>query len=91
MTQTGQEFTIFQDRDIQWGQNWKRRIEKSLDEEVTFLIPIITPSFFKSKACRDELGRFLERERRLNRDDLILPVYYVDTPLINKRIVALSG
>jgi len=74
---------IFQDRkDIQWGQNWKKRIEESLDE-VTFLIPIITPSFFNSSACRDELQRFLERENELKRDDLVLPIYYVDCPLLN--------
>jgi F-box protein 11 len=81
--QTGEEFPIFQDRkDIQWGQNWKARIEESLDA-VTFLIPIITPSFFKSPYCREELQRFLERERQLGRDDLILPIYYVDCPLLN--------
>jgi F-box protein 11 len=81
--QTGEEFLIFQDRnDILWGQNWKQRIEESIDE-VTFLTPIITPSFFNSPACRDELERFLEREKELQRDDLILPVYYVDCPLLN--------
>src|SRR5262249_9084261 len=53
--QIGQEFLIFQDRkDIQWGQNWKKRIEESLDE-VMFFIPILTPGFFKSKYCRAEL------------------------------------
>src|SRR3990170_5332877 len=81
--QTGEEFPIFQDRkDIWWGQNWKERIEESLDE-VTFLISIITPSFFNSQACREELELFLERERKLKRNDLILPVYYVDCPLLN--------
>ncbi len=79
----GVEFPIFQDRnDIQWGQNWKTRLEESIDE-VTFLIPVITPSFFNSKHCRDELKRFLEREQRLGRSDLILPVYFIDTPLLN--------
>ena len=79
----GEEFSIFQDRkDIRWGQNWKARIEGSIDE-VTFLIPIITPSFFNSQPCRRELQRFLEREKKLKRDDLILPVYYVDCPLLN--------
>ncbi len=83
--QIGEEFPIFQDReDILWGQNWKERIEESLDE-VTFLIPIITPSFFNSLACRDELQRFIEREKKLGRNDLILPVYYVDCPLLNDR------
>ena len=81
--QIGEEFLIFQDRkDIRWGQNWKKRIEGSLDE-VTFLIPIVTPSFFKSPACRDELQRFLEREKELKRDDLVLPIYYVECPLLN--------
>lgn len=81
--QTGEEFPIFQDRDdISWGQKWKERIEESLDE-VTFLIPIITPSFFKSRDCRSELERFLERETKLTRNDLILPVYYIDYPLLN--------
>jgi hypothetical protein len=80
--QTGEEFHIFQDRkDIKWGQNWKERIENTLDE-VTFLIPIITPSFFTSMPCCDEFKRFLEREKKLKRNDLILPVYYVSSPLL---------
>jgi F-box protein 11 len=84
--QTGYEFPIFQDRsDIQWGQNWKKRIEESLNE-ITFLIPIITPSFLKSDACRAELQVFLEREKNLNRDDLILPLYYIDCPLLNDKV-----
>jgi F-box protein 11 len=82
-TQTGEEFFIFQDRkDIAWGQNWRERIDRAISE-VTFLIPIITPSFFKSEACRDELKKFLMREREFGRYDLILPLYYVDTPLLN--------
>jgi len=82
--QIGEEFLIFQDRDIQWGENWKKRIKESLDD-VTFLIPIITPSFFNSPACRRELERFLKREEKLGRKDLILPVYYVDCPLLNDK------
>jgi F-box protein 11 len=82
--QTGEPFEIFQDRNaILWGQNWKERIDESIDE-VTFLIPIITPSFFNSPSCREELERFLGREQELDRDDLVLPIYYVDTPLINE-------
>jgi TIR domain/WD domain, G-beta repeat len=74
--QTGQEFPIFQDRDIAWGQNWQHRIDQALDT-VTLLIVIITPGFFASTACREETARFLQRERALGRDDLILPVYYI--------------
>jgi TIR domain len=78
--QTGDAFPIFQDRnDIAWGDHWQTRINESLDA-ATFLIPIITPSFFRSLPCREELKRFLERERQLDREDLILPVYYVTAP-----------
>ena len=80
----GEEFLIFQDRkDILWGQNGEARIKESLDE-VTFLIPIITPLFFSSEACCDELQRFLEREKDLGHNDLVLPVYYIDCPLMNE-------
>ena len=78
--QTGEEFPIFQDRsDVEWGQKWKERAEGSIDA-ATFLIPIVTPALFKSKQCRAELERFLERERKLGREDLILTVHYVPCP-----------
>jgi len=77
----GEEFPIFQDcEDITWGEEWEARIDESL-AEVTFFIPIITPSFFRSKYCRDELTRFLEREEKMGLK-LILPVYYIETSLI---------
>ncbi|WP_411151704.1 right-handed parallel beta-helix repeat-containing protein [Streptomyces sp. A30] len=75
--QTGEEFAIFQDRnDIAWGQNWQARIDEALDA-VSLLLVIVTPSLFRSPACRAEVSRFLEREERLGRQDLILPVYYI--------------
>jgi hypothetical protein len=75
--QSGQSFEIFQDRnDIRWGQFWDERITKSLSE-VTFLIPIITPSFFVSIACRKEFDVFLKMEQTLGVPRLILPLYYV--------------
>ena len=81
---TGEELSIFQDRDdMPWGQAWKERVEESLDH-VTFLIAFITPRFFSSPQCRAELRAFLEREKRQERSDLILPLYYVQTPLLNE-------
>lgn len=81
--QTGEVFGIFQDRnDIRWGEQWQQRIDDSLDA-VTFLIPILTPGFFRSPPCRAEFERFLDRENRLGRRDLILPVYYVNCPILN--------
>jgi F-box protein 11 len=82
---TGEVFDIFQDRkDIKWGQQWQERINESLDA-VTFLIPIITPSFFKSDACRAEFEYFLKREEELGRGDLILPVYYATCPVLKDK------
>lgn len=81
--QTGEEFPIFQDSDnILLGQNWRDRIEAALEEEVKFLIPIITPSFFNSNTCRQELEMFLQRETALKRNDLVLPIYYVSCKLL---------
>ena len=81
--QTGEEFAIFQDNnDIAWGQQWQQRIDESLDA-VTFLIPNSDAGIFQEPACRAELERFLEREEQLGRRDLILPVYYVDCPILS--------
>jgi cobaltochelatase CobT len=89
--QSGDPFEIFQDKeDISWGQQWQERIKQSLDS-VTFLIPILTPRFFRSEACRDELEQFLNRERELNRGDLIMPLYYIDTPILNDPIKRTDG
>jgi hypothetical protein len=84
--QRGEPFPVFQDReDIAWGQQWQDRIDSSLDS-ATFLIPVITPRFFRSEACRTELERFLKREQELGRRDLILPIYYIDAPVLNDPI-----
>jgi len=87
----GREFAIFHDwNDIGWGQNWKARIQQSLEQEAIFLIPILSPSFFNSGPCQAELRAFLDKETNLGRDDLVLPVYYVDYPLLHDQ-EALAG
>ncbi len=78
-------FDIFQDHiDIAWGQQWQMRLDNSLDS-VKLLIPIITPKFFRSEACRTEVRRFVQREQQLARNDLILPVYYVESALLEQK------
>lgn len=78
------DFSIFQDIEgIELGQRWQERLDEAV-EEATFLIPIMTPSFFKSAACHDELKKFLAHERSLNRNDLILPIYYVTAPILER-------
>jgi F-box protein 11 len=46
--QSGAEFPIFQDRqDIAWGQNWRHRIEETLDG-VTLLLAGVARPFWSS-------------------------------------------
>lgn len=62
--QTGEDFMIFQDRkDILWGERRRSRISQSIDA-TTLLIAVITPAFFKSDVCREELEQFLLREKQ---------------------------
>lgn len=83
-TVTGKSFKIFQDRrDIQVGQNWLECINQALDS-VTLLVAILTPSFFRSDDCLAEIQYFLKREEKLKRNDLIIPIYYVDVPGLNR-------
>lgn len=81
--QTGRPFPIFQDRnDINWGEQWRERIRGAIDS-ISFLIPIITPSYFRSQMCREEFDAFLLRERTLGLPRLILPIYYVSADEID--------
>jgi nitrous oxidase accessory protein NosD len=77
--QLGAGFPLFIDRDIAWGDNWRQRIDDSLDNS-TLLIPVITPRFFASAECRRELSRFFDRERMLERGFLVCPILYIDAP-----------
>lgn len=82
--QTGDEFHIFQDRnDIRWGHEWKQRIDDAL-LVTTFLIPVVTPTYFKSLACRSEFHTFINREKTLGLRRLILPIYYVSADAVDK-------
>ena len=56
---TGEPFEIFQDvDDIGIGEHWSGKLEQMLDQ-ARFFIPIVTPSYFTSEACREELEKFL--------------------------------
>jgi hypothetical protein len=75
-------FNIFQDVDgIEFGQKWKKRLTEAISIS-RFLIPIVTPLFFKSDPCRDEL--IIQHEKSLGRDDLILPIYFVTAPVLER-------
>ncbi len=77
-------FRIFQDvRDVRWGQQGSNTILEALGE-VFVIIPIMTPSYFKSEWCRREYEQFVERESYLRRKDLILPIYWLTCDLQNE-------
>src|SRR4029077_18082630 len=68
---------------IEFGQKWQKRLNEAISIS-RFLIPIVTPLFFKSDPCRDELKQFMEHEKSLGRDDLILPIYFVTAPVLER-------
>ncbi len=75
--QTSEELSLFVDRDsIEWGEEWSQRIEDAI-AVTTFFLPLITPSYFKSQACRRELLKFVREAQRLGLEQLLMPVYWV--------------
>lgn len=78
----GEQFELFQDsKGVSFGENWRKRLEEGLAESTLF-IPILTPAYLKRPACREELENFLAKENELDRDDLVLPLIYVETPAV---------
>lgn len=81
------EFRIFQDRkDIGWGKPWQEVIRSGLADSIV-LFPIITPLFFSSDACLEELESFHQLEKESGRNDLILPLYYLDSDVVDDKAV----
>ena len=73
--QLGKRANVFLDTSLRSGP-WEPAHADAL-ERSKFLIPVVSPSYFKSDWCQRELDYFLEREQRVDRQ-LIFPVYYVD-------------
>ena len=60
---TGAPFQIFQDVvGMGIGEHWPGKLDEMLNA-ARFFIPIVTPSYFTSKPCRDELEKFLRGGR----------------------------
>ena len=78
------DFTIFQDVDgIGLGEDWRDKLADAIAGSV-FFVPVITALYFTSPACRDELERFQQHEASLGRKDLILPIYFVTAPVLER-------
>ena len=81
---SGHPFDIFQDIEgIGLGEKWQDVLDHMLDQ-ARFFIPILTPKFFNSRPCRDELTKFLDLERKTGREDLVLPIYWITCPVLEE-------
>jgi hypothetical protein len=81
---TGEELEIFIDReDLAWGDDWREKITEAL-ERVTFFIPILTPTYFLRSECRRELMQFAEQAKKQGAEKLILPIYYIEVPELER-------
>ena len=79
---TGEELDLFVDHEsLEWGHQWQERISRAL-QGATFFIPIVTPRYFMSAACREELLKFRSAAARLGLEELLLPVYWIGVPEI---------
>ncbi len=77
---TSETINLFLDRDdLAWGSEWQATIDGSL-ASVAFFIPVITPRYFLSPACRAEFNSFARRAADLGVEQLLLPILYVDVP-----------
>lgn len=82
---TGDEsFQVFQDVDgIVIGEKWQKKLNHVIHQSSLF-VPMLSPLFFSSKPCTEEVQEFLKHERSLKRDDLILPIYFLSSPRLEK-------
>ncbi|WP_309105220.1 toll/interleukin-1 receptor domain-containing protein [Microbacterium sp.] len=77
---TGETVELFLDRDsLEWGARWQARIDGAL-ATVAFFIPVLTPRYFVSPACRNELNSFARDASDLGVRELLLPILYSDIP-----------
>ncbi len=80
---TGREMRFFVDRSgIEWGDQWRDRIDSAL-VETTFFIPVLTPRYFTRPECRRELLEFYSQAESLGLRELILPIHYIAVSELN--------
>lgn len=80
---TNDTIQLFLDRDdMEWGDEWQAKVDGSL-ASVAFFVPILTPRYFASAACRGELNTFARRATDLGVGQLLMPILYMDFPGID--------
>ena len=77
---TGEQIELFFDQhSLTWGDDWQQKIDERL-ESAAFFIPVVTPRYLTSEACRREFWTVAQRAEAVGLKGLILPLYYVDVP-----------
>lgn len=81
----GVELDLFLDSaSLKWGDQWRSQLKEALKGTTSF-IPIVTPLYFASEECRDELLSFAKQAEELGLEGLIMPLYFVDVPAIETK------
>jgi hypothetical protein len=79
---TAEDLVLFVDRESsRWGEKWTQLISDAI-AGTTFFIPIITPSYFRSNSCRQELLKFVREADRAGLQKLLMPVYWITVPAL---------
>ncbi|MFZ4507761.1 MAG: TIR domain-containing protein [Fimbriimonas sp.] len=68
---------IFFDRDISSGKRWREVLEQRLNE-VSFMVCMLSPRFFASMECREEVNGFVERALAVGHEPKLYPVIIQD-------------
>lgn len=77
---TGTTIEVFTDSaEILWGQDFRARLNESL-QETTFFIPVLTPTYFLKEECRKEMTQFVTSASALGLDQLLLSIRYLPVP-----------
>lgn len=74
---TGETLEVFTDRDLNWGDQWRARIDEQL-ARTTFFVPVVTPRFLQSEECRRETQAFLAAAKGVGAErQYVLPIFLV--------------
>lgn len=73
----GEDIDMFQDiRDLRVGDRWAEKLRAELSA-ATFLIPVLTPRYYKRDWCREEVLTFLRLAEEKGLDPLVFPVRFL--------------
>ena len=78
----GEKIQVIQDADvIAFGERWRDSETNRLSDK-RVLVPILSPSYLASTACRAQARMFLDLETDAGRQDRLLPIFLIDAEII---------